>query len=111
MSRAKAVFVPTQYFEPFGGVAVEAQMCGTPVISSDFGVFNETVLHGITGYRCRTLDQYVWAINNVHKLDPIQLEIGLSIIFLQKEYLRCMKNISKCYMKFGKTVGMLKDLV
>ena len=70
MSRAKAVFVPTQYFEPFGGVAVEAQMCGTPVISSDFGVFNETVLHGITGYRCRTLDQYVWAINNVHKLDP-----------------------------------------
>ena len=70
MSRAKAVFVPTQYFEPFGGVAVEAQMCGTPVICSDFGVFNETVLHGITGYRCRTLDQYVWAINNVHKLDP-----------------------------------------
>lgn len=70
LSRARAVFVPTQYFEPFGGVAVEAQMCGTPVLASDFGVFNETVLHGITGYRCRSLDQYLWAMERVGDLDP-----------------------------------------
>jgi len=73
MSKAKAVFTASQFHEPFGGVAVEAQMCGTPVISSDWGVFNETVLHGITGYRCRTLDQFIYAVNNVDKLDTHQI--------------------------------------
>lgn len=42
MARATAVIVPTLYIEPFGTVHVEAQMAGTPSISSPFGVFAET---------------------------------------------------------------------
>ena len=54
--KARAVFVPTTYVEPFGAVAIEAQMAGTPAITTDFGAFTETVEHGVTGFRCHTLD-------------------------------------------------------
>lgn len=70
MAEAKGVLVPTSYLEPFGGVAVEAMMCWTPVITSDWGAFPETVVHGKTWYRCRTLEQYIWAIKNVKHIRP-----------------------------------------
>jgi hypothetical protein len=66
---ATAVFVPTTYIEPFGTVAVEAQMTGTPVITTDWGAFTETVEDGVTGYRCRTLDEFVTATLNAPSLD------------------------------------------
>lgn len=70
MKNARAIMVPTIYLEPFGGVNVEAAFCGTPAITTDWGGFTETVQHGKTGYRCRTLEQFVWAAKNVDSLDP-----------------------------------------
>ena len=70
MGKARAVFVPTLYLEAFGGVNVEAQLCGTAVITTNFSVFDSTVVDGVTGYRCNTLDDFVWAANNVHRLNP-----------------------------------------
>lgn len=68
MARARAVLVPTSYVEPFGGVAVEAQLCGTPVITTDWGAFPETVVHGRTGFRCRVLSDYVKAVEDAPRL-------------------------------------------
>ena len=68
LKNAKALIIPTMYIPPFEGVHVEAWFSGTPVITSDWGVFGETVQQGINGYRCRTMDHYVWAIQNIDKL-------------------------------------------
>ena len=69
MGNAKALFVPTIYLEPFGNVAVEAMMCGTPVITSDWGGFTETVVDGVTGFRCNTIPEYLDAAKRVDDLD------------------------------------------
>lgn len=69
LRNARAVIMPTRFVEPFGGVGAEAMLCGTPVISSDFGAFSETVEHGKTGFRCHTLGDYLTAAMAVEKLD------------------------------------------
>jgi len=68
-SHAIATYTPTLYIGPFEGVAVESQLCGTPVISTDWGVFHETVEHGKTGYRCRNMNDFFWASLNVNHLN------------------------------------------
>ena len=62
MGEAQAVLMPTLYMECFGNVAIEAQLCGTPVITTDHGAFAETIIPGVNGFRCHTLKQFVVAI-------------------------------------------------
>ncbi|MFO0887073.1 MAG: glycosyltransferase [Candidatus Saccharimonadales bacterium] len=69
LRNATATFMATTYIEPFGGVAIESLLCGTPVIATDFGAFAENIQHGVHGYRFRTIGEAVWGAKNVHKLN------------------------------------------
>jgi glycosyltransferase involved in cell wall biosynthesis len=71
MRKADAVLVPTLYIEPFG--ALEAQVCGTPAITTDWGAFPETVGNGLGGYRFRTLKEAVEAVAKAKELDPMTI--------------------------------------
>lgn len=70
LSHAHALLVPSIYVEPFGKVVVEAQIRGVPVITSDFGAFTETVQNGINGQRCRTMPEFVAAVDAQYAPGP-----------------------------------------
>jgi glycosyltransferase involved in cell wall biosynthesis len=70
MKKAKALFGLTYYVEPFGNMIIEANLSGAPVITTDWGAFPEIVIQGKTGYRCRSFNDILNAMENIenHKL-------------------------------------------
>src|ERR1035437_1510229 len=69
MSGAIGTFIATEYLECFGGTNVEARLSGSPAITTDFAVFPELITNGIDGYRCNTLNDFVWAADQCKNLD------------------------------------------
>ena len=49
MKNARALILPSEWYEPFGRVAVEAFAVGTPVIASKVGAITELVTDGYNG--------------------------------------------------------------
>lgn len=69
MAKAKCLIMPTLYMEPFGCVVIESLLSGTPVLTNDWGGPGENNIHGITGFKCRTYEQFEWAARNIHLID------------------------------------------
>lgn len=101
LANAKALLVPTFYIEPFGGVAVEAMISGTPVISTDFGAFMETVVHDVTGFRCHTISEFADAADRAEGLSAYQIRS------YAEQYLT--KNVRYLYDDYFKRVSLLDD--
>lgn len=69
MAGAIALFCPTLYVGPFEGVSVEANMCGTPVITTDWGSYTENVIEGFNGFRCRSMKDFHRAMDLAESVD------------------------------------------
>lgn len=70
LSRASCLMAPTHYLEPFGNIVAEALMSGTPAITTDWGGFVDTVIDGITGFRCKSFPDFLKAAEKIHSLNP-----------------------------------------
>jgi glycosyltransferase involved in cell wall biosynthesis len=71
MKRAKGLLGLTYYVEPFGNMTIEANLSGTPAITTDWGGFTETVIEGKTGYRVRNFRELIDAMKNIESIKPI----------------------------------------
>jgi glycosyltransferase involved in cell wall biosynthesis len=80
IGEASFLIFPSEWYETFGRVAVEAFAKGTPVLAADIGAIAELVEHGRTGLRFRPGDprdlaaQVEWAANNPEALARMRSE-------------------------------------
>lgn len=96
MSEAQALFVPTKYLGPFEGVHAEALLCGTPVITTNFGVFTETVQDGFNGKRCDVFKDFLEAVTWAENIPQNQRES----IRLDAQTRFGMESVAKRYDKY-----------
>lgn len=70
LRKAQCLMAPTHYIEPFGNIVAEAQFCGTPVLTTDWGGYVDSVLPGVTGFRCKDFKGFVDSALKINSLDP-----------------------------------------
>jgi len=80
MKRAGVLVFPSEWYETFGRVAVEAFAAGTPVIAANIGAVGELVEHGRTGLHFRPGDpedlatRVGWALSHPAELGRMREE-------------------------------------
>jgi len=69
LGNSAALLMPILWDEPFGIVMAEALACGTPIIGFNRGSVPEIVTNGINGYICESVDEMVFAVKCINKID------------------------------------------
>lgn len=100
MRNAICSIMPTTFIEPFGGSGVEGMLCGTPLVATDYGAFTETVVDGVTGFRCKTLREWLEAIDLVGTLDRKKVA----------DIARSRYSLEACGAKYDKAFQQIHEL-
>ena len=93
MAFAVANFLPTRYREPFGGTAVESQLCGTPSITTAQGAFVETV---DSRWRCASHREFCEAAEAAKRLAESQRR-GIRVVARSKYSLEAVAPLYEAY--------------
>jgi len=102
MARASVLIAPTLYVEPFGSVVVEAALCGTPSVTTDWGGFVDTVEQGKTGFRCHYLGEFAQALVDARHLDR-------SYIRQRADSLYSIRAVAPQYQQYFDRLNLLWD--
>ena len=72
LGESRACLCPSLYLEPFGKIAIESMLCGTPAITTDWGAFPETVDRQ---WRCNSFSDFMdatrQAISGIYHLQNL----------------------------------------
>jgi glycosyltransferase involved in cell wall biosynthesis len=81
-------------------MAVEAMLCGTPVVAVDYGAMTETVVAGVSGFHCHTLQDWIDGIHNAANLDRRAIAT----------IARTLWSLEACGARYDKIFRQLNDL-
>jgi len=104
MSEAIATFVPTLYLEAFAGTHIESMLSGTPPITTNFGVFPETIpdyLNGKIGFKCNTLQDFVDAGRKAKEVNCLFVRKYAERFLMNNvkwEYQKWFEDLSQLYL-------------
>ncbi len=111
MSGAIACFCPTDFREPFGGTAVEAQLAGSPAITTDHGAFTQTVAEE---WRCTSHREFVEAALRAQKLtsvDRANIKLKASSLYsLDAIAVKYEKYFNRLYSRWFNGYYEMRDL-
>lgn len=75
IKEARFLIFPSEWYEPFGRVVVEAFAAGKPVIGARIGAIDELVQEGVTGLLfqpgdpCSLAQRVTWAVDNPERIE------------------------------------------
>ena len=103
LHKCEAVVAYPTYEEPFGKISIEALICGKPLITSARGGYTEVIEDGKTGFLCRTLEELVYAMNNVHTIKKEDCLASGEKYTLQNTFMKYEKYYQSIYNREIKT--------
>lgn len=100
IGNAVCSLMPSKFVEPFGGSGVEGMLCGTPLVSVGYGAFTETVVPGLTGYRCQTLLEWLEAVNKCRT----EIDRSACAAYARKRY-----SLESCGLLYDRAFRMIQE--
>ena len=96
LARARCLWNPAQWDEPFGLVTVEALLSGTPVLGTRRGALPELISSDV-GALCDTMEEIIAAAERIHSRDPAVCRAHAERFFthmvMAEEYLRMYRHL------------------
>jgi len=96
LARARCLWNPAQWDEPFGLVSVEALLSGTPVLGTRRGALPELIAPDV-GALCDTMEEMIAAAERIQTRDPAACRAHAERFFthlvMAEEYLRMYRHV------------------